>query len=52
MVTKTSHYTDTQLKRLAQLAKTVKRNEASLLREGLDDLLKKYNDLLGTPHKE
>lgn len=45
-VTKTSYYTQTQLERLAQLAKTLKRNEASLLREALDDVLKKYNDRL------
>jgi diguanylate cyclase (GGDEF)-like protein len=44
MITKTSHYTQTQLQRLAHLAKLVKRNEATLLREALDDLLKKYND--------
>ena len=44
MITKTSHYTATQLERLASLARTVKRNEASLLREALDDLLKKYDD--------
>jgi diguanylate cyclase (GGDEF)-like protein len=49
MITKTSHYTQTQLERLAALARTVKRNEATLLREALDDLLKKYNDLLGGP---
>jgi diguanylate cyclase (GGDEF)-like protein len=48
MITKTSHYTATQLERLARLAKTVGRNEASLLREALDDLLKKYNDRLET----
>lgn len=52
MITKTSHYTATQLERLAQLAKTLKRNEASLLREALDDVLKKYNDLLGGPPTE
>jgi diguanylate cyclase (GGDEF)-like protein len=46
MITKTSHYTATQLERLAHLAKTLKRNEASLLREALDDLLKKHNDRL------
>lgn len=46
MITKTSHYTATQLERLADLAKTVGRNEASLLREALDDLLRKYNDRL------
>lgn len=44
MVTKTSHYTATQLQRLAELARQVKRNEATLLREALDDLLRKYND--------
>lgn len=44
MVTKTSHYTVTQLERLSHLAKSVKRNEAALLREALDDLLKKYSD--------
>lgn len=46
MITKTSYYTATQLERLAQLAKSLKRNEASLLREALDDVLKKYNDRL------
>lgn len=51
MVTKTSHYTATQLERLAQLAKTLGRNEASLLREALDDALKKYNDRLGAPRR-
>ncbi len=49
MVTKTSYYTTTQLERLSQLARMVKRNEASLLREALDDLLKKYDDRLGSP---
>jgi diguanylate cyclase (GGDEF)-like protein len=49
MVTKTSYYTTTQLERLSQLARMVKRNEASLLREALDDLLKKYDDRLGAP---
>jgi len=49
MVTKTSHYTQVQLDRLAQLARSLGRNEASLLREALDDLLKKYNDRLGGP---
>lgn len=46
MITKTSYYTTTQLERLAQLAKALKRNEASLLREALDDVIKKYNDRL------
>ncbi len=52
MITKTSHYTATQLERLAQLAKAVKRTEATLLREALDDVLKKYNDRLGSPVSE
>ncbi len=46
MITKTSYYTQTQLERLAQLAKTLNRNEASVLREALDDVLKKYNEIL------
>lgn len=46
MITKTSYYTATQLERLSGLAKTLKRNEASILREALDDALKKYNDRL------
>lgn len=46
MITKTSYYTQTQLERLARLAKTLKRNEASVLREALDDVLKKYNEIL------
>lgn len=44
MVTKTSHYTATQLHRLAQLSREAGRNEASLLREALDDLFRKYTD--------
>ena len=44
MITKTSYYTATQLEWLAMLAKTTKRNEASILREALDDVLKKYSD--------
>lgn len=46
MVTKTSHYTATQLERLRTLAKTVGKSDAILLREALDDLLKKYGDQL------
>ena len=42
MVTKTSHYTQGQLHRLATLAKREGVGEAVLLREGLDDLLRKY----------
>ena len=43
MVTKTSHYTFEQLKRLSDLAKKEGLGEAVLLREALDDLLKKYD---------
>lgn len=43
MVTKTSHYTYEQLQRLAQLSKKEGMGEAVLLREALDDLLKKYD---------
>jgi diguanylate cyclase len=46
MITKTSHYTATQLKRLRELAEAVGKSDAILLREALDDLLKKYNDEL------
>lgn len=42
MVTKTSHFTQTQLEKLADLAKRTGKSEAYLLREGLDELLKKY----------
>lgn len=42
MVTKTSHYTKRQLEDLAQLAKREGVGEAVLLREALDDLLRKY----------
>lgn len=44
MITKTSHYTATQLERLSELAQKLGRNEASILREALDDVLKKHND--------
>lgn len=46
MVPKTSHYTATQLERLARLAKTMQRHEASTPREALDDVFKKYTDRL------
>lgn len=52
MITKTSYYTGTQLERLADLARAVGRPESTLLREALDDLLKKYNDRLGAPPQE
>ena len=43
MVTKTVHYTQGQLEGLTRLANREGINEASLLREGLDDLLRKHN---------
>jgi diguanylate cyclase (GGDEF)-like protein len=43
MAPKTSHYTLTQLERLAALAKEQGVGEAVLLREALDDLLVKYH---------
>ena len=42
MVTKTSHYTQGQLERLSQLAKREGVGEAILLREALDEVLRKY----------
>jgi diguanylate cyclase (GGDEF)-like protein len=43
MVTKTVHYTQGQLAGLSRLAGREDLNEATLLREALDDLLRKYN---------
>lgn len=43
MVTKTSHYTQGQLHGLSRLAKRKNIGEAELLREALDDLLRKHN---------
>jgi diguanylate cyclase (GGDEF)-like protein len=43
MITKTSHYTQGQLERLSALAKKEGIGEAVLLREALDDLLRKYD---------
>ena len=43
MVTKTSHYTQGQLQRLAKLAAAEGVGEAVLLREALDDLLAKHD---------
>lgn len=47
MLPKTSHYTQTQLERLAKLAEERGVNEADLLREAMDDFLTKYgvNDI-------
>jgi diguanylate cyclase (GGDEF)-like protein len=44
MITKTSHYTPIQLEKLSELSKRVKKTDATLLREALDDLFKKYDD--------
>jgi diguanylate cyclase len=44
MVTKTSHYTQIQLERLADLARKLDKTEAFLLREALDDLLRRYKE--------
>jgi predicted signal transduction protein with EAL and GGDEF domain len=43
MVTKTAHFTQTQLEKLADLARKTNKSEAYLLREALDDLLRKYD---------
>jgi len=43
MVTKTSHFTQTQLEKLAELGRRTGKSEAYLLREALDDLLRKYD---------
>lgn len=43
MVTKTSHYTAEQLKRLTKVSRREGLGEAVLLREALDALLKKYD---------
>ena len=43
MVTKTSHFTQTQLEKLSELARRANKSEAYLLREALDDLLRKYD---------
>jgi predicted signal transduction protein with EAL and GGDEF domain len=47
MVPKTTHYTQTQLERLAKLAGEQGAGEAEMLREALDDLLTRYgvNDI-------
>lgn len=43
MTPKTSHYSPNQLERLRVLRNQLGRSEASLLREALDDLLRKYD---------
>jgi diguanylate cyclase (GGDEF)-like protein len=43
LVAKTAHYTVEQLKKLENLAENEKISEAALMREALDELLKKYS---------
>ncbi len=43
MTPKTSHYSPAQLERLRELRERLGRSEASLLREALDDMLRKYD---------
>jgi diguanylate cyclase (GGDEF)-like protein len=43
MVTKTTHYTQGQLEGLSRLGRKMGISEATLLREALDDLLRKHN---------
>lgn len=42
LVLKSCHFTKTQVERLAVLSKELERTEAFLIREAVDDLLKKY----------
>lgn len=44
MITKTSYYTQVQLERLSAHARRLDKTEAFLLREALDDLLRKYDE--------
>jgi diguanylate cyclase len=46
MVLKSNYYARASLERVAKLSAATGRTEASLLREGLDDLLAKYGDQL------
>ncbi|MCL2707555.1 MAG: diguanylate cyclase [Defluviitaleaceae bacterium] len=52
MITKTSHYTVEQLKRLTELSQKQSVGEAVLLREALDDLMKKYDVRINRPLEE
>ncbi len=51
MVTKTSHCTQEQLERSSKLAEAEGGGEAVILREALDDVLKKYDDRQFTADK-
>ena len=44
LIPKTSHYTSVQLEKLSLIANKEKTGEAVLLREALDDLLRKYDE--------
>ena len=44
LIPKTSHYTSAQLEKLKVIAEKEKTGEAVLLREALDDLLRKYDE--------
>jgi len=41
---KTSHYTQAQLEQLSEISEKISVGEAALLREALDDLLRKYDE--------
>ena len=43
LIPKTSHYTHAQLEKLSLISEVINVGEAALLREALDDLLKKYD---------
>jgi predicted signal transduction protein with EAL and GGDEF domain len=43
LIPKTSHYTQAQLESLTTISDRINVGEAALLREALDDLLKKYD---------
>lgn len=43
LLPKTSHYTAAQLEKLSAISQSIQVGEAALLREALDDLLKKYD---------
>jgi diguanylate cyclase len=45
MKSKTNFYSNNQLERLLLIAKETKKSESFLLREALDDLIKKYTDI-------
>ncbi len=49
LIPKTSHYTQAQLEKLSLVSEKLNVGEAALLREALDDLLKKYDvdDVIG-----